>query len=91
MQFGYVEVKDGQVVCYTGDSNKPDVHKFDNDEIVNAVTNHPILLHNNIKLRKIMHEIIKANEDGQTSRVEYSNVKAARIDIAKIVLQTIGE
>ena len=35
--FGYVEVKDGRVICYIGESNKPDVYIFENDEIVHAV------------------------------------------------------
>jgi len=35
--FGYVEIKDGKVVCYTGESNNPTVHSFCNDDIVQAV------------------------------------------------------
>ena len=37
-QFGYVEVKDGRVVCHVEDPNNPTVYKFENDEIVEAVT-----------------------------------------------------
>lgn len=32
--FGYVEIKDGMVVCYTGDSRNPTIHKFENDEFL---------------------------------------------------------
>ena len=46
--FGYVEVKDGRVICYIGESNKPDVYIFENDEIVHAV-----------KLQELVKERIK--------------------------------
>ena len=36
-QFGYVKIEDDMVVCYTGESNNPTVHKFCNDDIVKAV------------------------------------------------------
>lgn len=48
--FGYVEIKDGKVVCYTGDSSNPTVHKFENDEIVSAG-----------KLQKSIKDKIKSN------------------------------
>ena len=35
--FGYVKIEDDMVVCYTGKSNDPTVHKFCNDDIVQAV------------------------------------------------------
>lgn len=35
--FGYVKIEDDMVVCYTGKSNDPTIHKFCNDEIVQAV------------------------------------------------------
>lgn len=35
--FGYVEIEDDKVVCYTGESNNPTIHKFCNDDIVQAV------------------------------------------------------
>lgn len=35
--FGWVEVKDGLVIAYTGNSNNPTVHKFENEKIVAAV------------------------------------------------------
>lgn len=45
--FGYVKIENGLVVCYTGDSRTPTVHKFENDEIVNSV-----------KLQELVKEII---------------------------------
>ncbi len=35
--FGYLEVTDDKVISYTGDRNRPEIHKFCNDEIVQAV------------------------------------------------------
>jgi len=35
--FGYVKIEDDMVVCYTGESNNPTVHKFCNDEFVQSV------------------------------------------------------
>ncbi len=36
-QFGYVTIEDDKVVVYIGDSNKPEVHKFCNDDLVQAM------------------------------------------------------
>ena len=36
-QFGYVTIEDDKVVCYTGESNNPTIHKFCNDEFVQAM------------------------------------------------------
>ena len=49
---GYVEIKDGKVVCYTGKSNDPTVHEFCNDDIVQAV-----------KLQRIVKERAQAEND----------------------------
>ena len=35
--FGYVKIEDDMVVAYTGESNNPTVHKFCNEEFVQAV------------------------------------------------------
>ena len=35
--FGYVTIEDGKVVSYTGAPEDPEIHKFCNDEIVQAV------------------------------------------------------
>lgn len=35
--FGYVTIEDDMVVCYTGKSNNPTIHKFCNDEFVQAM------------------------------------------------------
>lgn len=36
-QFGYVAIEDDKVVVYIGDSNNPEVHKFCNDDLVQAM------------------------------------------------------
>ena len=35
--FGYVKIEEDKVVCYTGDPSNPEVHKFCNDEFVQAM------------------------------------------------------
>ncbi len=35
--FGYVTIEDDKVVVYIGDSNKPEVHKFCNDDLIQAM------------------------------------------------------
>lgn len=62
--FGYVEIKDGKVVCYTGKSNDPTVHSFCNDEIVQAV-----------KLQRIIKERFEAeraeyNKSSSSDRIK---------------------
>lgn len=49
--FGYVEIKDGMVVCYTGDSRTPTIHKFENADFVSA-----------LKLRELVKERIRQAE-----------------------------
>jgi len=36
-QFGYVKIEEDRVVCYTGDPKNPTVHKFCNEEFVQAM------------------------------------------------------
>ena len=49
--FGYVKIEDDMVVAYTGESNNPTVHKFCNDDIVQAV-----------KLKKIVEKWLKDSD-----------------------------
>ena len=35
--FGYVTIEDDKVVVYIGDSNNPEVHKFCNDDLIQAM------------------------------------------------------
>lgn len=35
--FGYVKIEDGLICCYMGDSRNPNIHKFENNDIVNSV------------------------------------------------------
>lgn len=94
-QFGYVEIKNGQVICYTGDSQKPQIHRFDNDEIVNAVKSHPILLENFKKLRAWANEELRLMNEWKLVLDDITSERgvelSAREGSAKIVLQMIGE
>lgn len=49
--FGYLEVTKDKVISFTGDPNRPEIHKFCNDEIVQAV-----------KLKKAIEESIATLE-----------------------------
>lgn len=62
-QFGYVEIKDGKVIAYTGNPNKPDVHIFENDEIVEAVN-----------LQVIVKEEIATLEDDRMHQSYMKNI-----------------
>jgi len=44
-QFGYVEIKDDRIISYTGASEDPEIHKFENSDIVNAVQLCEVLTH----------------------------------------------
>ncbi len=63
--FGYVKIEDDMVVAYTGESNNPTVHKFCNDDIVQAVKLQE-LMKNRIELlteeRKIFLKTFKHGE-----------------------------
>ncbi len=71
--FGYVEIKDGKVVCYTGKSNDPTVNEFCNDDIVQAV-----------KLQRIIKERFEGeravyNDPTSTDRIKERSMLIATL------------
>ncbi len=57
--FGYVKIEDDMVVTYTDDPSNPTVHKFCNEEIVEAV-----------RIKKILDEIDKHFEEHEDSMAQ---------------------
>lgn len=57
--FGYVKIEDDMVVAYTGESNNPTIHKFCNEEFVQAVKLSQII---NKRIKEI-NEILETKED----------------------------
>lgn len=70
--FGYVKIVDDQVVCYTGKSNDPTVHKFCNDDIIQAV-----------KLKKIVEKWLKDSDVPNYGDWTYHNLTKFLVECKK--------
>lgn len=73
--FGYVKIQDGLVCCYMGDSRNPNVHKFENDEIVNSV----------LMVRKLLGEEFRKSNDVEALKKAILEDKKELIRLRKII------
>jgi len=62
--FGYLKVEEDHVVSYTGDANRPTIHKFCDDEIVQAVKLKKAIEESIIELEKEIKYFKEHNNQG---------------------------